>query len=345
MFTNLLVPFSNLERAVHHDFNMQFPYGHGVICSFTDTRYNGDMNVAFSSFRKAFYYKDGTDYTELTDPTLKSLVPVDGEICLGVAWGDYNDDSYPDLYIASGTLDSHDCKLIPCLRTYLFKNNGDGSFTDLTKDAKVYTDYNTWSPIWGDYDNDGYPDLFVTCSDSVPGTGTTANANFLWRNSGPPGYTFTPAHEAAVEMHDQMSLHKTAARADYNNDGFLDLVVKDGIGSTMDTAKLVKNNGDGNHWIEVYLHGQGPANGGSNINGIGARVQVTYTPTGGMRTAYRVNNGGGGGEYSSQGSEPLHFGLKDANSATITVTWPNGRQNPATSYPWGNIITITEPLF
>jgi hypothetical protein len=72
-------------------------------------------------------------------------------------------------------------------------------------------------------------------------------------------------------------------------------------------------------------------------------VQVTYTPTGGQRTAYRVNNGGGGGEYSSQGSEPLHFGLKDATTATVSVTWPNGRQNPATSYNWGNIITITEP--
>jgi enediyne biosynthesis protein E4 len=58
----------------------------------------------------------------------------------------------------------------------------------------------------------------------------------------------------------------------------------------------------------------------SNIRGIGARVTVTFAG----RTGFRQNNGGGGGEFDSQGSEPLHFGIGTATVATIEVIWPSG---------------------
>jgi hypothetical protein len=342
VFTNIIGSGSELERAVYQSFNTDEPYGHGEICSFYDSDYDGDMDVAFSVLRKAFYKKNASGYIE---DTASMIFPVNREICTGIAWGDYDNDSYPDLYVASGSLTTG-----AFLRTYLFHNNGNGTFTDVAQDAGVYTEANTWAPVWGDYDNDGYLDLFVTCSGDQAGTNASENANFLYRNKGPDAhgiYTFknVAASVPAAEMHDGTSLHKTAAWADYNNDGFLDLVVKDGIGNITGITRLVKNMGNSNHWIEVYLHGLGPAQGGSNDRGIGARVQVTYTPPlAATRTAYRVNNGGGGGEYCSQGSEPLHFGIKSARTATVDVRWPSGTHDVKnlTSADIDKVITITE---
>src|SRR5204862_4365757 len=78
---------------------------------------------------------------------------------------------------------------------------------------------------------------------------------------------------------------------------------------------------NGNHFIKVNLVGVR-----SNRNGIGARVTATYT--GG--TAFREMNGGGGGEFWSQGNQPLHFGIGKATQATLKVIWPSGLVNTLT---------------
>jgi len=76
----------------------------------------------------------------------------------------------------------------------------------------------------------------------------------------------------------------------------------------------------------------------SNRNGIGARVTVTYS--GGM--SFRQNNGGGGGEYSSQGSEPLHFGMGTATEATVKVIWPSGIVDILSSVAANSTLTVVE---
>ena len=136
------------------------------------------------------------------------------------------------------------------------------------------------------------------------------------------------------------SAHKTAAWGDYNNDGFLDLIIKDGIGqegaggpAATGLHRLFKNNGNTNHFIKVNLTGVQ-----SNRGGIGARVTVTYT--GGM--AYRQNNGGGGGEFCSQGSEPLHFGIGTATTATVQVIWPSGVVDTLSSVAADSTLTVVE---
>lgn len=70
---------------------------------------------------------------------------------MGVTVGDYNNDGYPDLFISNY---GHDV---------LLRNNGDGTFTDVTKTAKVGGGDNNFSvgAVWLDYDNDGYLDLYV----------------------------------------------------------------------------------------------------------------------------------------------------------------------------------------
>ena len=131
-----------------------------------------------------------------------------------------------------------------------------------------------------------------------------------------------------------------AAWGDYNNDGFLDLVLKDGVGPTAvngDGAQgfhfLFKNNGNQNHFIKVNLQGVQ-----SNRNGIGARVTVTYR--GGI--AFRENNGGGGGEYASQGSGPLHFGIGSVRTATVIVVWPSGIIDMLRRVTSNSTVTVVE---
>src|SRR5450432_2030044 len=105
-------------------------------------------------------------------------------------------------------------------------------------------------------------------------------------------------------MADGVSLHKGAAWGDYDNDGFLDLVVKDGVGNEGDNGTgakglhfLFRNNGNANHFIKVNLRGVQ-----SNLHGIGARLIVSSS----NGLSYQQNSGGGGGDQASQGSEPLH---------------------------------------
>ena len=97
--------------------------------------------------------------------------------------------------------------------------------------------------------------------------------------------------------------------------------------------RLFRNNGNSNHFIKVNLTGVQ-----SNLHGIGARVTVTYT--GGM--SFRENNGGGGGEYASQGSEPLHFGIGTATEATIVVNWPSGVVDAFYSVAANSTLTVVE---
>lgn len=289
----------------------------GSITSFADYDNDGYMDVAFAgeASSAALYHnqRNGTFVDVTKAAGLSARVPTQG-----VAWGDYNNDGLLDLYVASGNEGSGPFKAT------LYRNNGNGTFTDVTDKAGVGTTGNTWSPIWGDYDNDGFLDLFVTCAGSGALGASAGNANLLYHNNGNGTFTNVAAAEGVQLDDGGKTLHRAGAWGDYNNDGYLDLVLKEGSGPEgADTGPAVglhrlfqnRHTDNGNHFIKVNLVGVR-----SNRNGIGARVTATYN--GG--TAFRENNGGGGGEFWSQGSEPLHFGIGRATQATLRVVWPSG---------------------
>jgi len=300
---------------------------HGTLCSFADYDNDGFMDVAFSGERNVLYRNVGGTFMDVTAAAGMTTK----RNSTGIAWGDYNNDGLLDLYLARGTTGGG------LLGNTLYRNNGDGTFTDVTVEAGLTTTANTWAPVWGDFDNDGFLDLFVTCAGaSALGQG---NANLLYRNNGDGTFTDVAAAEG-VQLQDNRSLHKGAAWADYNNDGFLDLILKDGIPPASRTGRgasgfhrLFKNNGNGNHFIKVNLVGVQ-----SNKSGIGARVTVPY----GGGTSSRQNNGGGGGDYASQGSEPLHFGIGSATTASVNVIWPSGIMDVLPSVAADSTVTVVE---
>ncbi len=305
----------------------------GTLMSFADYDNDGYMDVVFggNDASEALYHnnRDGT-FTDVT--TAAGLTPkINAE---GLAWGDYDNDGFLDLYVSRGK-QSGDGEL----GNTLYHNNGNGTFTDVTVQAGVNDDTNTWAAVWGDYDNDGFLDLFV----ARPGAHElgVGNANILYHNNGNGTFTDVAAQEG-VALEDDLttSAHKLAAWGDYNNDGYIDLVIKDGIGPHLVTGDaykgrhfLLKNNGGSNHYLKVSLKGIQ-----SNLNGIGARVTAAYSG----RIAFRENNGGGGGDWASQGAGPLYFGIASASSATVTVNWPSGVVDTLATVPANSTLAIVE---
>jgi enediyne biosynthesis protein E4 len=135
----------------------------------------------------------------------------------GVAVLDYNNDGCMDIYFTNGAAMPSLKKTGAQFSNHLFRNNCDGTFTDVTQQAGVAGDGYSMGVAVGDYDNDGYPDIFVT----------GVNRNILYHNLG--NGTFEDVTKKAglegLEPHYGKLWSDSAAWVDIDNDGWLDLVV------------------------------------------------------------------------------------------------------------------------
>ncbi len=130
----------------------------------------------------------------------------------GVCVADFDGDGFTDVYIPSGRNLAGGSER---LRNALYRNNGNGTFTDVTEKAGVPGTAYGLGCVWGDYDNDGRPDLYVT----------QYGKNVLYRNNGDGTFTDVTA-KARVDGTDfGTMLHTGATFFDYDKDGFLDLYV------------------------------------------------------------------------------------------------------------------------
>ena len=136
----------------------------------------------------------------------------------GVAVFDYNHDGRPDIFFTNGADIATLKKDEPKYRNRLFRNDGNGVFTDVTDSAGLAGKGYDMGVAAGDYDNDGYPDLFVA---GVYG-------NTLYRNNGDGTFTDVTAKAGLNRSVDRKYgpiWSVAAAWVDVNNDGLLDLVV------------------------------------------------------------------------------------------------------------------------
>ncbi len=135
----------------------------------------------------------------------------------GVAVFDYNNDGLPDIYFVNGARIPGLTKTGPEFYNRLYRNNGDGTFTDVTEQAGVKGEGYSMGVAAGDYDNDGWEDLYVV----------GVNRNILYHNNGDG--TFTSVTSKAGLTGIDPKLGKTWSIAagwfDYDRDGWLDLFV------------------------------------------------------------------------------------------------------------------------
>lgn len=135
----------------------------------------------------------------------------------GVAMFDYNNDGLLDLYFTNGARLPGMEKTDPRFYNRLFRNNGDGTFTDVTGHAGIQGSRYSVGVAAGDYDNDGNQDLLVT----------GANGYQLFHNNGNGAFSDVTESAGLTRVHPDLRNAFSAAAGwfDYDNDGHLDLFV------------------------------------------------------------------------------------------------------------------------
>jgi len=153
----------------------------------------------------------------------------------GVALFDYNNDGLLDIFFTNGAAIPSLEKSDPQYYNRLFRNNGDGTFTDVTASSGLKGMGYSMGVAAGDYDNDGFVDLYVT----------GVNYNQLFHNNGDGTFTDVTAKAGVGGLlpNSVKPWSVTAGWFDYNNNGFLDLFVVNYLDYDIHTAALCNKEG------------------------------------------------------------------------------------------------------
>ncbi len=210
-------------------------------------------------------------------------------------------------------------------------------WTDRSREAGLFRpsySYLTFGLFFADFDNDGWPDLFVanghiydTVELTNPGE-TYRQPGLVFRNRGDS--TFQDVSRNAGDGVTRPMVGRGACRGDFDNDGREDALVICNSGP----PRLLRNETttDG-HWLEVALAG-----GPGNRDGYGATVTVE---TGAVRRSAYASSGG---SYLSAHDRRLHFGLGSYSRAdSVTVRWPDGKTSKTAAVSGDRILVLHEP--
>src|SRR5690606_28045576 len=289
-----------------------------------------------------YYISDGagglTFYQSVANVGLGSY-PSGGNY--GSVWIDYDNDRDMDMFMAKCGGD------VPRRTNQMYKNDGSGNYTEVGAILGLNDPIQTWSSAWADYNNDGYMDCFIGTSDGSPhkmmlnipnpNTSDTENPRVfsdVTNTTGLSTFTSSSVEHAPGDfdndgwvdilsggtiLFNNGDMTFTASPAalpgaggigDLNNDGFLD--VFNGGGS------IRINNGNDNNWIKIITIGD-ETGGYSNLNGIGARVEISSA----LGTQIRDVRSGEGFEFMS--TLNTHFGIgQDTEIDYIRIYWPSG---------------------
>ena len=216
----------------------------------------------------------------------------------------------------------------------LYLNDGAGHFSDGTLAAGfgVETRYISWGTGIFDFDNDGWPDIFVATGSIYPEVERVLpqypwkTPRLIFRNL--RNGRFEELIEEAGPGISAPHSSRGCAFGDFDNDGDVDVVV-----INMDEPPSLLRNDlvNENKWLKVFLIGTK-----SNRSAIGARVVAHY---GGKRQAQAVT---AQSSFYSCNDRRLHFGLGKADAADVDIFWPNGRNETYSALPANHLVTIQE---
>lgn len=322
---------------------------------------------------------DGT-FTDVSKPS--GVADAAGYYGLAAAWGDFDNDGDPDLFVANdGT------------PNYLYRNNGDGTFTDVAIETGVAfsedgREQSCMGVAFDDLDNDGWLDLMVT--------NFSEDHNTLYRNSG-KDYFRDDSVRAGLVADSWRDLSWGVGFVDFNNDGWKDVFVSNGhiypqvdrtatglayrqanklylntggpkllpAGGSAGAAWQVRKsyrgaafadfNNDG--WMDVAVSAldDSPSllinHGDRGSHWLLVKLQGKGRNRDGVGARLTVRAAGqtqtrevkAGGSYASSSDLRAHFGLGSAKVVEeLTVTWPSGRKTTLSRVPVDQILKIAE---
>ena len=313
--------------------------------------FNGDgkqdlyLACDYGTDRMFFNNGDGT-FTEVTE---KALGGFDTKKGMNAEVGDYDNDGRFDIYVTNITDEyMKECNM-------LWHNNGDGTFTDLAKETGTCDTLWGWAAKFGDFDNDGWLDLFA-----VNGLRSAGKENYipvLFQMMVTPGVDFTDVNvwpaignmtwsgyqkkklfrnlggqafkEIAADAGvDNQSDGRGIGLGDFDNDGRLDFYQANADQPGMLYHNVTQNAGN---WVELKLVGTK-----SNRDAIGAEIRLKTDTL----SLLRMVDGGNG--YAGQSSTRVHFGIGDAKKiSSVEIRWPSGHVDKLT-VPVNKITYIQE---
>jgi hypothetical protein len=244
---------------------------------------------------------------------------------MGTAIADYDGDGWLDIFKTNFSDDT----------STLYRNNGDGTFTDATFAAGLglHTQYLGWGAAFLDFDNDGWPDVLTVNGHVYPEVdehhlgAEYREPKILYRNQG--NGTFQDVSDVAGLAIRATSSARGLAVGDLWNDGRISAVISN-MGER--PALLVNNLRNQNHWIGLRLVGTK-----SNRDGIGASVTVV---AGARRMTNEVRSGS---SYLSQNDLRLHFGLGQIHKIDrVEIHWPSGLAESFNIASVDSILTLKE---
>jgi hypothetical protein len=341
--------------------------------------YNGDgwpdLYVANDFGRKNLYRNQNGHFRDVAaEAGVEDIGPG-----MSASWFDYDGDGKPDLYVANMWTDAgqrviHDKNFAPAQKAAgayrahtmgnsLFHNRGDGTFEDTTAAQNVAFGRWAWSSGGHDFDNDGNPEIAVSCG-MLTNTSTTDLNSFFWRQvvaqspvTAEPSAQYQNGWNAINQFvreeyswsgHEPNVFHvrrgeryfdfsgvggidfaddsRAFAVCDFDGDGRPDVILKSRLGPQV---RVLQNNCTGtNHSIAFQLRGTK-----SNRDGIGARIQVD------QQTKWLEAGSG----FLSQHTKTILFGLGASSGAKrVQITWPSGLVQEFANLECGKTYQITE---
>jgi len=303
---------------------------------------DGDLDILINGLNEApnrLYRNEGRwRFTEVTRAAGLTQPPHNGFVCF---FFDYNNDGWPDVLTTSlapweATVEGLARNFaVPSVRavhpdaTRLFRNNGNGAFSDVTFEARLYHPMGVMGAGVADLDNDGYLDLYFGTGDPQL---SRLEPNRFFRNQG--GGTFVDATSLTPFSRPGRKGHGVSF-VDIDNDGDLDLYAQLGGHYPGDHARnaFYRNlRGNRNQWLAVDLTGRV-----SNRFAVGAVIDIE---TGGRKQTREIKGSEG---FGATNPYRQHFGLGQAAQVDrVTVRWPSGATETLTNVAAGKVLSITE---
>ena len=306
-----------------------------------------DLYAACDFGTDRFFHNNGNGtFTDITE----KAIGIDSKKGMNVDWGDFDNDGLLDIYVTNITDDY--------MRegNFLWHNNGNLTFSDVSRETGTSETGWGWGAKFFDYDNDGWLDLYVV--NGWVSAGKESYVPDIFEMVTKPGIDFADARnwppmgnkslsgyekkklfhnekgqifkdEAARHGVDSVRDGRGIAIADFDNDGRLDMFVANANGEPY----LYRNTENtGNHWVQFALRGTK-----SNRAAVGAQVRLK---AGGMTRLQFIS---GGNSFAGQSSNRVHFGLGDvAKIDQIEVRWPMGQREVFTGLTVDKLNKIVE---